>query len=313
MPNLKLANEFLNSKVGRRLTLLNAQLTYPKMWSAINIEGYNVCNLHCKMCPYEIMTRKKELMPLGTYDEILHRALDVGIRTVNLNIYNESLLDPLLFDRVIIAKRNGMTVQFTTNGTLLMQNGNIPKIVREKVDTIYVSLDAATKETYERLRLGAIYEETLKGVLQLIKDRESVKVIPVLTVQRENAGEVEEFKSYWSQFGVETQTWAVDNRRGGASLSRPYSRVWHKPLPCRKLFDELNVLSNGEVALCCLDYDGKYQIGNIKTQSVEDIRRQSRYVRRLHLEGRGDEIGLCTSCDALRTGGLYWWHRKRVG
>ena len=40
---------------------------------------------------------------------------------------------------------------------------------------------------------------------------------------------------------------------------------------CPHPFTDFGVLWNGDVSLCCLDYDATLKVGNVKTQSVEDI------------------------------------------
>ena len=40
---------------------------------------------------------------------------------------------------------------------------------------------------------------------------------------------------------------------------------------CPHPFTDFGVLWNGDVSLCCLDYDATLKVGNVKTQSVEDV------------------------------------------
>ena len=40
---------------------------------------------------------------------------------------------------------------------------------------------------------------------------------------------------------------------------------------CPHPFTDFGVLWNGDVSLCCLDYDGTLNVGNVKNHSVEDV------------------------------------------
>ena len=40
---------------------------------------------------------------------------------------------------------------------------------------------------------------------------------------------------------------------------------------CPHPFTDFGVLWNGDVSLCCLDYDGTLKVGNVKKHSVEDV------------------------------------------
>ena len=80
----------------------------------------------------------------------------------------------------------------------------------------------------------------------------------------------------------------VDRRRVAAFAS-----------PARGLWRTLTVLANGEVALCCLDYDGQHLLGRIDAgTSLADVWLSPAYreVRRLHRLSRQAEIPLCRNC-----------------
>jgi len=56
---------------------------------------------------------------------------------------------------------------------------------------------------------------------------------------------------------------------GNAFTSR---KVFHAKFgTCGYAFTNIGILRNGEVTMCCVDYDGKTSLGNIKTQSLSDI------------------------------------------
>lgn len=305
---MKLTN-FLDSQLGRSLTLQLARLE-AKKWTTLNVEGYNVCNLRCKMCPYSIMTRKKTLMPLELYEHLIDEAKAFDIRTINLNIYNEPLLDPLLFERVAYAKSQNMLVQFTSNG-MLLGSSEISNILSTKVDRIYFSVDGATRNTYEKIRQGGDFDKVRQNIATLLERRSILpKVEIVMVVQNDNYSEVNAFHNMWKGIADDTYCWPVDNRKEEGHLPESFKASRHKlPLPCSRVFEELNVLSNGEVALCCLDYDGKQLLGDAYSNSLSDVWNSSvaQAIRSYHLEGRGDEILLCSRCDALHACGLSWW------
>ncbi len=76
---------------------------------------------------------------------------------------------------------------------------------------------------------------------------------------------------------------------GGGSLRKPCSRLWRT----------LTILITGEVALCCLDYDGQQILGRIDAgTSIRDVWLGDAYrqVRLKHQTGRQAEIPLCRDC-----------------
>ena len=53
------------------------------------------------------------------------------------------------------------------NGSLLLVNNNIEKLVKSSLGEIQISLDGATKETYEKIRVRANFEKVTKGIIEL--------------------------------------------------------------------------------------------------------------------------------------------------
>ena len=269
-------------------------------WHTIQVEGYNVCNLKCKMCPYELMSRKKEKMSFEFYKRVIDLAENFGIRNVELNFYNEPLLDDLLIERILYAKAKGMNVALSTNGVLLTDE-KISMLLEAQPDVITISFDGATKETYEKIRRGGNFEKVKENIIKLVNERNrrksKTKITITYTVVEDNFNEIDLFEKSWINIVDEINFWEADERRGKPLIATTYS------YPCYRLLYEgrLIVLSNGKVALCCKDYDGKYSIGDLNNQSIEDIwnSKKFRWIKNLHYKGEGYKIELCKNCEYL--------------
>ena len=74
--------------------------------------------------------------------------------------------------------------------------------------------------------------------------------------------------------------------------------------PCRNLWTDCIITASGDVALCCLDFDTTYIIGNIFSQDFREIFEDQRRVRyqQLHIHNRADEMKICNHCDSPRVG-----------
>lgn len=287
--------------------------------SEIDIEIYNVCNLRCIMCPYSDMTREKVQMSMDLFRKIIDDAAANGIKEVGFSNYNEPLLDTLLFERIRYAKSEGLRVHFFSNGTLLTED-RIDALLDSGLDSIECSFDGATKETYERIRVGADFEKTKNGIIQLIEERDRRELAkPSVTIffvaQKDNYHEAERFKQFWKQLANNVSYAVVDSRKTGELLPDELASKRIKPkylYPCISVFQKLTVLSNGKVALCCFDYDGKAILGDLNKQTINEVWNSDEYkeIRELHLSGRGDKIKLCRDihCRALYRDSAYnWW------
>lgn len=71
-----------------------------------------------------------------------------------------------------------------------------------------------------------------------------------------------------------------------------------KRVRCTKPFREIAVRYDGNVAICCDDWQGKYKIGNVMTQSLDSLWNHPRFDaarRRLYMGLR--DFGVCRGCD----------------
>ena len=69
--------------------------------------------------------------------------------------------------------------------------------------------------------------------------------------------------------------------------------------PCHRLWRTFTILAGGEVALCCLDYDGQHVLGRLDPgTTIREIfdGQPYREVRRQHRQARQSEIDLCATC-----------------
>jgi len=136
----------------------------------ISIEPSNICNAECIMCPYQKMTRKKEIRPMDLFKKIVDNCVSYGVKNFNLNFYNEPFLDPFIFERIKYLKSKNARVQLFSNGSVI----NVEKILESGLDEIIFSIDGIKKETYELIRKGLNFEKVVNNVLFLIKKKKEL-------------------------------------------------------------------------------------------------------------------------------------------
>ena len=275
----------------------------------IVIETTNYCNLNCKMCPRRNMTRKLEHMKLPLFKKIVDEchefAFDIG-----LDLFGEPLLCPDIFEMIKYAKSKGVTTSMSTNAVFLTEE-NGRKILESGLDLLVIDFDGATKKTYEGIRAGANYSEVVKniknfaGMVQRYRDMHVLtltKVIIQLIRMKETEPEIKQWIKMWQYTPFQLyikrfNTWANQDAKI-TNLSKTSHRIKDniERFPCSWLWEQMIFQSNGNVVPCCLDYDGKLTMGNIKRQSVIDIWNGAAYkaLRKAHIDKK--YIGLCKDC-----------------
>ena len=280
----------------------------------VSIEPSNTCNARCVMCPYNKMTRPKEIMPIELFKKIVDDCLREGVKNFNLNFYNEPFLDPLIFERIKYLNLKSVRVKLFSNGSTLNKE-KAEELLKSGLDEVVFSVDSHIKEVYEKIRKGLNFDAVVSNISYLMNRRNQLKLTKprvkvVFVRQKENKAELEGYKKFWRD-KVDKIIISFDDNRNATSefFSKHQKRM---PFPCNKLWAELNVVSSGKVALCCIDYDAQEIIGDFKKQSLKEIWNGEKFqnIREKHLSYQANKILLCNSCvHPYRLNLRSWWRK----
>ncbi|KKR49048.1 MAG: hypothetical protein UT86_C0001G0020 [Candidatus Magasanikbacteria bacterium GW2011_GWC2_40_17] len=279
----------------------------------VSIEPSNVCNSKCRMCPYPTMNRPKVIMSMELFSKIVNDCIQEGIRSFNLNFYNEPFLDPQIFERIKFIKSKKARVQLFSNASVINKEC-AEKILSSGLDRIDLSIDGVKKETYESIRVGLNWETVQANILYLIKRKKelnlkSPKIRVIFVRQESNKAEVNEFINFWQGKADRVIISSDDNRNDTSSFFNK-TNVSKKAFPCKRLWSELIVMSNGKVPLCCIDADGEVNLGDFNIAKLKEIWNSEKFkqIRKLHLDFKADRISLCRSCvHPFRMNLKSWW------
>lgn len=262
------------------------------------IEITNHCNLSCRMCPHNKMTRVRGIMDYGLYCKIIDE-LKGKTEFVYLYGTGESLLVKDFFKYVSYAVKSGMTTCLSTNVTML--NEEIAEcLIKSGIDFIVLAIDGSTKETYNNIRIGADFDSTIKKCKLLLKAKLQEKAKADVTIQfivmEENYNESKSLESLFTkeEKGAITQ---FRLKPLYESYSRGVENVVHT-CPCYFLWNFISVTWDGKVQICCMDYDAKHILGELNKNSIKDIwnGKMLQELRRLHLDLKHDAVPICKTC-----------------
>ncbi len=131
------------------------------------IEITAACNLDCQMCVRRTWHEPLGAMPLNTFASLMEQVRQLPAPpTIHLSGYGEPMMHPNFLELVRLAKSTGANVEMTTNGMLLT-----PKIAAALVELdlnkLMVSIDAASPDQYEDIRVKSSFEQVLKNLRHL--------------------------------------------------------------------------------------------------------------------------------------------------
>ncbi len=286
------------------------------------VETTAKCNLYCPMCPRETYRQPKEDMAEEIFRRLVAETAPAAEHMMLIGL-GEPLLDERIFERIAYCARHGIATLLSTNGTLLDERA-AARLLDSPLEHVTLSFDGARRETFEYYRKGARFEQVRENFVRFCRmkhERRSRLQIVVQMVRLErNAGEVEEFRRFWSAVpGVDLVRVKEDETR----LLRPGAA--HPPEhfrhPCHYLWrGPLYVKHNGEVYPCCQSYAlGGRPLGRIPERSLAELWNapEIQRMRELHARGRGGEIEICSRCcttlpHPLLAAGSLLLHGRRV-
>lgn len=270
------------------------------------VEPTNYCNLRCPMCPHDLMTREVGFMDLDLFRHAVDQVKDYSA-SIRLHNMGESLLHKRVDEFIRYARTAGIATVLSTNASALTERSG-ERILDAGLDQLLISFDGASKETYETLREGARYEKVLQKVeaflaLKVKRKAKRPRITMSLINMPLTRTEIEAFKARWRSRVDAIRIKPPRNWDGSSErINRLVDLSSLRPIehPCYWLWSSMVILWDGRVVPCCMDYDGKAVLGNIREKSLDEIFNDApmQALRRLHTQGRVCESELCRGCSA---------------
>jgi MoaA/NifB/PqqE/SkfB family radical SAM enzyme len=147
---------------------------------SIQIECTTRCNLKCTFCELSYWTEKPTDLKLENVQRMVEHL--PKLQRIDLTGIGEALMNREFFEIVTYLKGRGLYVTMNDNFTMMTER-SARRIVELGVDQIYLSLDGATKATYEQLRHGANFDKVIANTRRLVQvKREMGKRTPELKI-----------------------------------------------------------------------------------------------------------------------------------
>lgn len=274
------------------------------------IEPTSVCNLKCIMCPNkDLEPNQVGMMDFGLFKKVIDEAKHF-VHDVNIHHRGESLLHRRLFDMIKYAKDNAIVLKLHTNATALNEK-NAKNLLECGLDFISFSFDGLDKETYERYRVGAQYEKTIKNIIGFLNLKKRLKKKKPFTVTElidyrgnDNAYDLSKLSKFKRQFnGLPLNRLVIrepHNFAGNINLNTMNAKSTYSP--CTFLWHSLVIFWNGDISPCTQDFHGEIILGNVRDSTIEEIFNGDKLVslREKALKGDVEHLSPCSACDMIK-------------
>jgi len=239
------------------------------LFGLVELETQNRCNGSCNFCP---VNKNDDIRPYAKMTDELFEKIMSELRELNysgtLSLFcnNEPFLDTRLEGFAKIAREYlpKARIQIYTNGTVLKL---------ERFIEIIQYLDVMVIDNYnDELK----WHDTVIAIREYIKKNPELKSKVKIRMHKESA--------------------IMSTRGGQAPNSREIKTL---PISCLLPFYHMVIRPDGKISLCCNDAWGKYTLGDVSQQSLEEVWYNDAFteIRSKVREGR-DTLELCKYCDS---------------
>ncbi len=273
------------------------------------IEVTNHCNLNCIICSRRYSDRALGMMDMDLFADVVRQTKNSS-RFTWLHLLGEPLLNKNIYDMIKLCKSNSLKVGLSTNATLLNYE-NSKKLLKTGLDSIVLAFDGVSKETYESVRTGGVFEKVSENIdtfLRLKKEMKKTRPWTVIQTVEINftESEIEQFKNKWKDKNVDevlirkysTSAGQLEDKDEVALPEHRYLCKQKKDRPpCFLLWNSAVIFWDGKVSTCCHDcVKGRLVFGNLKEDSLANIWNSEKIkkLRQKHLEGKFPSI--CKDC-----------------
>ncbi len=279
------------------------------------VEAALACNLMCTMCYQSdpkmqamIKDSEKTMMDWDLYTKIIDEAASHGLCGIIFAGRGEPTLNRRFTDMIKYAWDKGiLDIKFNTNVMKLTEKMVCDWLSMNAPLTVVFSVDAADKEGFEAIRLGASFEKVVANIEMFNRIRKEefpdtpVRTRVSMTLFQDNQ-DPEAARKLW---GSLVDEFTAKNARGEQSGSIYQNDLSGSPknispdVKCRVLFDRLYVWCDGKVNPCEDDYMSKLVVGNAYQSSLKDLWQGPAMMkmRLAHLNGKKNSCYPCNGCN----------------
>lgn len=289
---------------------------------SIYLETTNVCNFKCRQCPvsfddYYEKIGGRATIDLQRYETLLCEIVELG-RLKSLKFYSEGepFLNKNLPGMISRAIKSGACeyTEVTTNGSALSPNTS-KEIVESGLHYLRVSIYSVDQERHKFITQTNISINKIHSNIETFINirKASGSKLPFLYVKMidPKSGEAEEFRKRYESLADEIAIEQPMNWNGYENrdlVNANYSQKYIQPAEAQKqvcpfAFYSLVIKANGDVVICCVDWNKDTCVGNINRESLKDIwtGNRMRAFRLMQLERRKGENKSCKNCTYIDT------------
>ncbi len=286
----------------------------------LTVEPTNLCNLRCPLCVTGngSMMRENGRMDFPTYKRLIDELADRAIYVVLFH-QGEPYINRQFNEFVAYAKQRGLYVTTSSNAHYFdLQTAEAT--VASGLDTIIISLDGVTQESYSHYRVGGSLQKALEGTRNLVAAKKRLRrktpyIYLQFIVMSHNEHELAAMEKMAAALGVdrflkktvqvetfeEAQEWlpAAERFRRYNLTEESFAVKNGGKGACPRPWLTTLINWDGSVVPCCFDKNGHHITGDMQTAprfgAIWEAEQYSGF--RHDLLNHRESIEMCRNCN----------------
>jgi MoaA/NifB/PqqE/SkfB family radical SAM enzyme len=267
----------------------------------VGLELTSKCNLRCGMCPLPVLRRPYEDMEWPMVEKAEREIHGAGLKLKWLHEMGE----PLLYARIDDAIRLFPEASLSTNGLVLTHEIGA-KLLASPLKRIRICVDSVNPEVYPQLRTGGDFDKLVvltKAFLEQAKGHpirieiQKMRSRLTLTETVDDFRNLFDLKQYKNARVIEKTCEALDVNEETDLHGKFYGCVQGA------FFTWVVIFADGRVTHCCYDAHGDQVLGDLKTQTLNEILDGPRFAIMQDAFARRDFTNLPRCAECFKHGG----------
>lgn len=275
---------------------------------SMHIEFTDSCNLKCVYCNNPHFAHPRQVMAETTFEAIIESLKKSKVDRICMG-GGEATLHPKFIQFAKELKKVTKVLTVVTNGH--WKNHEIIQGLVDYVDFVEISVEAGSKEYFEKTRIGADYNLVLNNLETLKKLRDTsnskTRINFRLMIRPSQKGEIEaKSKAFWKPYADSIMSQYVLKIEGvdvTEDIFIPEQMEANTYPKCSLPFRNIQIRANGDIPICqisgsALNKSKRVIAGNIKDNSVNEIWNTGTFqtFRDAHRNRTLEDISICKGC-----------------
>jgi len=245
----------------------------------VSLETCSTCTQGCYFCPVGVAPRPTTLMPTELFEAIVGQLAEHRdtIEGVGLSNYNEPTADRRFVDQVALLHRHELPPAVLSNASTFTPDKVDAVIALGGLVYLGINISTTDRDRYTADR-GKDHLPMVLEHLDYMKDKPLAETMALVVLGHDDEAHHKEIAILEERFrgsNFVVRPFDIMDRAGwldvGIGPDKPHRRL----RGCNNLgsrpLEHLHITAEGRVVFCCEDYDEVHRVGDLATQTIDEI------------------------------------------